>query len=240
MINKESPIPIYYQLQEHLKTKIENGELKSGDPIPSEREMAEKYEISRMTVRQAVNNLVNEGLLTRSKGRGTFVADKKIEQPLMKLTGFSEDMKRRGIEPGSKLISFDVIKASKKVSKHLNINEGDSVYQISRLRLGDGDPMAYEVSYLPEKRITKIPEDNIRGSLYSFIEECLGLKIERAIQTLEPSFATALESDMLTIEKGSPVLLLERTTFLHDDVPIEYVKSIYRGDRYKFIAEMRR
>lgn len=240
MINKESPIPIYYQLQEHLKTKIENGELKSGDPIPSEREMAEKYEISRMTVRQAVNNLVNEGLLTRSKGRGTFVADQKIEQPLMKLTGFSEDMKRRGIEPGSKLISFDVIKASKKVSKHLNINEGDSVYQISRLRLGDGDPMAYEVSYLPEKRITKIQEDNIRGSLYSFIEECLGLKIERAIQTLEPSFATALESDMLTIEKGSPVLLLERTTFLHDDVPIEYVKSIYRGDRYKFIAEMRR
>lgn len=240
MINKESPIPIYYQLQEHLKTKIENGELKSGDPIPSEREMAEKYEISRMTVRQAVNNLVNEGLLTRSKGRGTFVADQKIEQPLMKLTGFSEDMKRRGIEPGSKLISFDVIKASKKVSKHLNINEGDAVYQISRLRLGAGDPMAYEVSYLPEKRIPKIPKDNIRGSLYSFIEECLGLKIERAIQTLEPSFATALESDMLTIEKGSPVLLLERTTFLHDDVPIEYVKSIYRGDRYKFIAEMRR
>jgi GntR family transcriptional regulator len=240
MINKNTPIPIYYQLQEQLRNKIEAGELKPGTPLPSERDMSETYNISRMTVRQALNNLMNEGLLTRIKGKGTFVAEKKIEQPLMKLTGFSEDMRMRGIEPGSKLISFKVVDAEDGVAKQLGIEPGAEVYQISRLRLGDGDPMAYEVSYLIKDRLPGLSEKHLEGSLYDYIEKSLGLAIHRARQTIEPSFATKLEAELLTIDEGAPVLLLERTTFLSDDSTVEYVKSVYRGDRYKFITEMKR
>jgi GntR family transcriptional regulator len=240
MIQKDSPIPIYYQLQEQLKEMIENEELDPGTPLPSEREMAEKYEISRMTVRQAVTNLVNEGLLTRSKGRGTFVAEEKIEQTLMKLTSFSEDMRARGIEPGSKLISFEEVQADANTAKHLSIPPDTHVFQISRLRFGDGEPMALEVSYLVKDRLPEDTVNHLENSLYDYIEQQLGLAIDRARQTIEPSFATSREAELLTIDEGSPVLLLERTTFLSDNTVIEYVKSVYRGDRYKFIADMKR
>ncbi|AOM84505.1 putative transcriptional regulator of N-Acetylglucosamine utilization, GntR family [Salisediminibacterium beveridgei] len=230
---------MYYQLQEMLRKLIESGDLKPGDPIPSERELSEQHDISRMTIRQALTNLVNEGLLTRSKGRGTFVAEEKIEQPLMKLTGFSEDMRLRGIEPGSRLIQFDTVKAGDNVAKYLEIDPGTKVYQISRLRLGDGAPMAYETSFLRMDGLL-LKETDLQGSLYALIEATLNKKIARARQTIEPSFATEDEAELLTVETGSPVLLLERITRFDDGTVFEYVKSAYRGDRYKFIADMQR
>lgn len=239
MIEKDSPIPIYYQLQEQLRKQIEDGTLQPGDPLPSERDLSETYGISRMTIRQAMTNLVNEGLLTRSKGRGTFVAEEKIEQPLMKLTGFSEDMKQRGIKPGSTLIRFETVAAPANVAKHLELDAGTPVYEISRLRTGDGAPMAFETSYLRQDAIT-IREQDLEGSLYEAIEAQSGRTIDKARQTIEPSFASEEEAGMLTIEPGSPVLLLERTTRFHDGTVFEFVKSVYRGDRYKFIADMQR
>jgi len=116
MINKNSPIPLYYQLEEHIKGLIENGELSPGDALPPEREYAEKYQISRMTVRQAFTQLVNEGYLYRLQGKGTFVAERKIEQPLQGLTSFTEDMKARGFTPGNKLIKFEIIPATSQIA----------------------------------------------------------------------------------------------------------------------------
>lgn len=239
MIDKNSPIPLYYQLQEMFRKLIESGELKPGDPLPSERELSEQHDISRMTIRQAFTNLVSEGLLTRSKGRGTFVAEEKIEQPLMKLTGFSEDMKLRNIDPGSRLIHFEVVNPGANVAKYLEIEDGTNVYQISRLRLGDDAPMAYETSFVRMDGL-KLQEEDLQGSLYAFIEATLGKKIDRARQTIEPSFASEEEAELLMVEPGSPVLLLERITRFDDGTVFEYVKSVYRGDRYKFIAEMQR
>ncbi|MGI8315980.1 GntR family transcriptional regulator [Halobacillus mangrovi] len=240
MIDKQSPIPIYYQIQEHLRSMIENKELNPGEAIPSERELAEKYDISRMTVRQAITNLANEGLLVREKGKGSFVAEQKIEQPLMQLTSFSEDMRRRGIEPGTLVKEFQIVKASAKVSDELQLPEGEEIYQLNRLRLGDGEPMAYEILSLPKEKLPLISEEIVKGSFYNYIEKEMGLSIERAVQSFEPSLATELESEMLNIEVGSPVLLLRRTTYLSDGSPFEHVKSTYRGDRYKFVAEMKR
>jgi GntR family transcriptional regulator len=238
MINKDSPLPIYYQLEQGIKDLIEKSKLKPGEMIPSERELAETYEISRMTVRQAINNLVNDGYLVRKRGKGTFVAANKIEQPLKGLTSFSEDMRARGMEPGTKVLDFQTIQASKYVSEQLQISEGAKVYEIKRVRLADHLPMALETSYIPCNLVFGLTREIVSGSMYEFIENHLGLKIKSGVQVLEASIARKVEAEILEIKEGAPVLLIQRISYLENSQPLELVKSVYRGDRYKFIVEM--
>ncbi len=240
MIDKQSPIPIYYQLEQYIKEKIEKGEWQPGEIIPSERELAEMYDISRMTVRQAVNNLVNDGYLIRRRGKGTFVAAQKIEQPLKGLTSFSEDMRARGMEPDTIVLGFETVPASGKLAEWLAVKEGDALYEIRRLRLADGSPMALETLYIPVHLVPGLTRDVVSGPVYEFIEKEKGLIIGSAVQTLEASVARKLEAEHLQVKEGAPVLLLERRTYLDDGRPLEVVKSVYRGDRYKFIVEMER
>ncbi|AGT32590.1 GntR family transcriptional regulator [Geobacillus genomosp. 3] len=240
MIDKQSPIPIYYQLEQYMKEKIEKGEWRPGEMIPSERELAEMHAISRMTVRQAVNNLVNDGYLIRRRGKGTFVAANKIEQPLKGLTSFSEDMRARGMEPGTVVLGFETIPASLTLAAWLSVSEGAPLYEIRRLRLADGAPMALETLYIPVNLVPGLTRDVVSGSVYEFIEKTLGLSIGTAVQALEASVARQLEAECLQIKEGAPVLLLERRTCLADGRPVEVVKSVYRGDRYKFTVEMER
>ncbi|ASB91529.1 GntR family transcriptional regulator [Bacillus sonorensis] len=240
MIKKDSHIPIYYQIETEIKKLAETNDLKPGDLIPSEREFAEKYEVSRMTVRQAVNNLVNEGILVRQRGKGTFIAKPKIEQTLQGLTSFSEDMKSRGMTPGTKMLGFRTIPCDQRTASKLEIPEGSSVYEVKRIRLADEIPMAYEISYLPVDLINGLTEDIMNASLYDYVENTLSLTIDQATQTLEPSIAQQAESVPLDIEEGAPVLLIERCSYLTDGRPFELVKSVYRGDRYKFVIDMKR
>ncbi|MGG0740875.1 GntR family transcriptional regulator [Niallia taxi] len=238
MIIKDSHIPIYFQLEMEIKEIVKG--LNPGDPISSEREFSEKYDISRMTVRQAINNLVNEGILVRKRGKGTFVAEQKVEQPLSGLTSFSEDMRSRGLKPLTKILSFQQISSDKNIAAKLKIAEGVPVYEVSRLRLADESPMALEISYLPANIITDLTEDTVHASLYEYIENELNLKISHATQTLESSLAQKSECSILQIEEGDPVLLIERFSYLQNGEAFEYVKSIYRGDRYKFVIDMKR
>lgn len=240
MIDKSSPLPIYYQIQEMIRRKMEAGEWEPGDVLPSERIFAEEYEVSRMTVRQAITELVNEGLLRREKGKGTFVAEKKLEQTLQGLTSFTEDMKARGLEPGNILKHFRVIEASGDVVKALNMKKQEPVYEIQRIRLADEKPMALETTYVNANLIKGLSEETVTKSLYNYIETQLNLKIGYAEQTLESSIATDKEADLLGIETGDPILWIARITHLHDGTPFEYVKSAYRGDRYKFKIHMPR
>lgn len=240
MINKQSPVPIYYQIEEQIKQLIETGEYKPGDMIPSEREYTEKYDISRMTVRQAITNLVNEGYLYREKGKGTFVAKKKIEQPLIGLTSFTEDMKARGMVPESRLIEFDIIPADATVAHNLELNDGDTVYKISRVRLADNVPMAVETSCIPTKLVQGLTESIVDRSVYDYIENTLNLKIDYATQTVESALVRENERRLLKINENVPIMLIQRNTFLEGGTPIEYVKSSYRADRYKFIVHMSR
>ncbi|MEP9408650.1 GntR family transcriptional regulator [Peribacillus frigoritolerans] len=240
MIDKNSPLPIYFQIEEQIKRQIENGELKAHDVLPSEREYAEKFEISRMTVRQAINNLVNDGYLYRQKGRGTFVADKKLEQQLNGLTSFTEDMKARGLNPSSKLLSFEIIPADKKIASELQISLYAPVYEIKRIRLADDVPMALETVYMSANLIKGLTEEIINLSLYQYVENYVKLKIDYASQTLESSIASELEVTHLAIPKHSPILFIQRNTFLIDGTPLEYVKSAYRADRYKFTITISR
>lgn len=239
MIDKTSPLPLYFQIEETIKQKIDKGEWESGSMISSEREFAENYEVSRMTVRQAINNLVNDGYLTRRKGKGTFVSGKKIEQKLLGLTSFTEDMKERGYMPASKLVSFQTVNADNHLAMALEISQNEEVYEIKRVRLANGVPMAIETTFVPLQLI-ELKETHIKeGSLYSQVEHA-GYHIDYATQSLEASIAREAESEILEIAKGAPVLLIQRQTYLTTGKPLEVVHSVYRGDRYKFMIDMKR
>lgn len=240
MIDKKSPVPIYFQIEEEIKRRIEEGELRQGDPIPSEREYTEKYDVSRMTVRQAITNLVNDGYLYRQKGRGTFVANEKIEQTLQGLTSFTEEMHARGMKPANKLLGFEIIPASAGIAAQLKVKEHTPVCEIRRVRLADDKPMAYERTYLPANLVKGLTESHVRQSLYDYIEEQLELEIDHAMQIIESSIAKEYESELLDIAVGSSVMIIERHTFLKDNTPLEIVKSTYRADRYKFVTKIYR
>ena len=240
MINKNSPVPIYHQLEEYIKQQIENGTLMEEASIPSEREYAQTLQISRMTVRQAINNLVSEGYLTRQKGRGTFVNKKKVEQELQGMTSFTEDMLSRGMNPSSTLLSFQIIPADNKVALDLRIEENESVYKIKRIRLADGAPMALETAFIPVEIVPGLTKENSNLSLYQYIEGNLSLSISEATQEIEASIADSRNAEALAINEGDPILLIERISYLENGTPFELVKSTFRADRYRFIHTMKR
>ncbi|WP_173915493.1 GntR family transcriptional regulator [Halobacillus sp. Marseille-Q1614] len=240
MIDKKSPLPMYYQIEEDIKRRISTEEYSPSDMIPSERELSETYQVSRMTVRQAVTNMVNEGVLYREKGRGTFVADKKIEQPLQGLTSFTEDMKARGMTASSKLLVFEKISASPEIARKLGINQDDSIFQIQRIRYADGKPMAIENSFLPESLLPGLDEQIVQGSIYEYVEETLKQPIGKASQIIEATIADKSQSVLLEMTPDSAILHIERNSYLADGTPFEVVKSSYRADRYKFISDIHR
>ncbi|MCP8617332.1 GntR family transcriptional regulator [Salirhabdus salicampi] len=239
MIDKNSPIPIYFQIEENIKRLIHEQSLQPGDSIPSEREFSDMFNVSRMTVRQAIQNLVSEGLLYREKGKGTFIAHQKIQQPLEGLTSFTEDMKKRGMTPGNRLLHFRKVQVKQSIAEKLKLELNEQVYEIERIRLADETPMAFETLYLPVSLLQDLPKEILHHSLYQYIEK-LGLTIGNAQQIIEASTATEREANILGIEEEAPVLKIERQTFLKNGQPLEVVRSIYRSDRYQFVTNMKR
>ncbi|WJY29034.1 MULTISPECIES: GntR family transcriptional regulator [Sporosarcina] len=240
MVDKQSSIPIYVQIEELLRERIACGTYPVNSLIPSERELSEQFGVSRMTVRQSLMNLVKEGLLYREKGRGTFVAEEKMEQPLNGLTSFTEDMKARGFVPGTALVSFKEVKPDKQVAARLGLPAGALVYQIVRVRYADNTPMAIERSFLPVALLPDLTEAALQGSLYAYIEQECGLVIGQAVQRMEAALAKQEDAEFLQISLPAAVVLIERVSALDDGRPFEVVRSTYRADRYKFISEIGR
>lgn len=238
MIDKQSPIPIYFQIEELIKKQIADGIFKPGEALPSEREFADMYGISRMTVRQGINNLVQQKKLYREKGRGTFVSWPKIEQPLSKMTSFTEDMKSRNMEPGSKLLSFQTTKADEPIAKVLAVEEGTPIYAIKRVRLADELPIALERTYIACELAPHLTADTLNHSLYSYFERTCGYSISDAEQTIAAVLADEEDARWLTVPAGSPLLAIRRQTRLEDNRVLEAVYSHYRGDRYHFVTKM--
>ncbi|MCP8617814.1 GntR family transcriptional regulator [Salirhabdus salicampi] len=240
MIDKASPVPIYHQLEEYIKSQLDNGTFKPGDALPSEREFAERFNISRMTVRQAINNLVNEQMLYRIKGKGTFVMEEKFEQSLKGLTSFTEDMRDRGMEASSVLLSFQVVPATDKIASRLNIQQYAPVYEIKRIRLANEIPMALERTYMSANKVQGLTEEIVKNSLYEYVETQLKLNISKGTQVIEAAIANDEEMEHLQVSDHAPILLMERTSSLEDDTVLEVVISSYRGDRYKFMIDLQR
>lgn len=238
-LGKDVPIPLYYQIKARLLESIENGQLKPGDRVLSERELTTQFGVSRMTARQALTELESQGYLYRVQGKGTFVATPKIEQPLAGLTSFTEDMRRRGLEPGAKVLAAEEVAAGRKVARALGCGETAPVVRLERLRLAGGDPMALEISHVPASVVPGLLERGpVVHSLYRILETEFGIRLVRAIQSLEAVPANAYEAEMLHVREGTPLLLLERISRDSQERPIEFVRSLYRGDRYRFTTEL--
>ena len=237
-INLRSPIPKYYQLKEIIRDLIEKDELGVGEAIPPERELCEWYRVSRMTARQAVMELVNEGLLYRVQGLGTFVAEPKVHQGTGRLTSFTEDMRERGMEVSSTVVGVRVEEAGPVVARLLRIDPGDRIVRVRRVRNADGKPMALETSHLLYEVAKGILGEDLSGrSLYEELGKA-GVRVATAEQSYEAVLVNESESAHLGVPVGSPALLIERVTFNANDRPFEYVKSVYRGDRYRVTTRL--
>jgi GntR family transcriptional regulator len=238
-LTRHVPVPLYYQIMRRLVDLLESGQLAPGDRVPSERELTERFGVSRMTARQALAELERQGLVLRVQGKGSFVAHAKLEQPLGGLTSFSEEMLRRGLTPGARLLSAGVVPAGRKAAQALAIPEAAGVIRMERLRLAGGEPMALEVSSLPYARVPGIERLlTEEGSLYRLLREQYNLVLARARQSLEAIPCPAHEAGLIQVREGSPVLLIERIAYDASGIPTEFTRSWYRGDRYRFTTEL--
>lgn len=243
VIVEGSFIPKYRQLVDIVKKLVGSGKLKQGMKIPSENELKKKYRVSNTTVRKAINELLQEGIIYREQGKGTFLAKTKINQNLTKITSFTEDMLQRGLKPSSKVLGVTVISSPLKVMNNLILDKGEKVVKIHRLRLANGEPMAIQTSYFPHKlcpNIQNIQKQNLTQSLTIILRDRYNLHLVKAVQSLYPSLADDYKSKMLRIKKSAPVLIVERTSYLPNNQPAEFLESVYRGDRYEFLVELRR
>lgn len=227
--------PIYKVIENDIKLKINQGELKSGDLVPSENELKDQYNVSRMTVRQALNNLVNDGYLFRHKGKGTFISQRKIEKNIHGVRSFTEEMAATGRKVSNKILSFERVEATADIAEKLFLSKGDEVIHIERVRYGNDIPVLFEQLYIPGNLFKTIVKENLQGSFYKYMETELGMQISYCIQSIEAISADSKVSVALEVNKNVPTLLIVRNTFLSNGRPFEYVKSYYRADQYKFV-----
>jgi len=214
-------------------------ELAVGEAIPSERRLATELGVSRPTLRAVVDELVREGLLRRRHGSGTYVAEPKIALPLT-MTSFTEDMARRGMRAGSRVLSFERISAGAKLGQRLRISPVDDVWAIRRLRMADDETMAIEFLHVPCRLLPQLTREQLEEhSFYALLKEGHGIVIAAGIQTIEPTLVDEDEAEMLGVPVHSPAFLFERTTESEGGEVVEYVRSVYRGDRYRLVTELR-
>lgn len=238
MLDLSNPIPLYHQLKTYVRSQIAQGLWKPGDRIPSESEIGEAFKISRTTVRQALGELENEGVLLRKHGVGTFVAWPNIEKRATKLTGFTTDMRSRGLKPSSKMLHRQRMPATPEVASGLNIQENEPVVMIKRLRLADDEPMGIDTVYYPaDKYIGLLEEDLENNSLYELMAEKYDTQPARSELQLRAVECSIEDARDLGIRRGSPLLQLVRTTYDQNNVPFEQVLAVLRGDRYIFYVE---
>jgi GntR family transcriptional regulator len=234
-LQRESPDPLYLQLKDSITTAIRAGRYQPHQRLPSERELSDTYQVSRMTVRQALLDLAREGAIYTRIGKGTFVAAPKIEQQLRAVTGFSQDVRARGGQPTSRVLEARVVAAPPHVGAALRLGAGAQVVLLSRIRLSDDMPLAIETAYLPHTLFPDLLRHNFAvESLYDVLERTYKLKLLQAEQTIEAALATLRESELLQISPPAAVLKMQRLTQTSDGVLVEYVCSTYRADRYKF------
>ena len=226
-------VPKYYLLKKSLLGLID-GE-PAGTPIPTERDLAERFSTSRTTVRQAIAELVVEGRLERTQGRGTFVARPKLMQ-VRPLTSFSQDLEAEGRRPGGVVLSVREIAADADLAAHLGVAEGAAVHRVDRLRTVADEPIAHETAHLPGPLTGLETELAARGSLYATLAEAYGRRIATVEDVVETVLADPHEADLLGVEVGLPMLLVHRTAWDETGRPLERTRSLFRGDRFRFVA----
>ena len=240
-LDRRSGIPLYQQIQQRLLDQIRTGELVPGEPLPSIERIAARMGVSQMTVRQAVRELCELGVIYSRQGKGTFIASTKLERDFRQVLSFSEETLARGGRPASAVLSFAVQEPNQQTREALNLGEGELVYSLRRVRLSDSVPMGIEFSCLPTQLCPGLLEAfDPTGSLYTELAERYGLQMVLTDEIIEVGIASTEEARILQIPPKSAVFLFTRLSYLENGAPAEYVKSVYPGDRYKVVNRLTR
>lgn len=239
-IDKTSPVPYYYQLEQLLREKIENGEWQPESTLPSEAELCSTFKVSRTVVRQALNKLCQNGLVYKEKGKGTFVAKPKLQEKFVQSTyGFYEEMKEKGLEVESRVLKHELVDAPPKIKVLLELPEGEKVVKTSRLRSVNKELIMYTTTYVRSDLCPGLEKEDLTNrSLYQLLWDKYKLKISYGHRTLEAVAASRYEAEMLKVPKGSPLVYLESVSYLENGTPVEYFEAWHRGDRCKFSIEL--
>jgi GntR family transcriptional regulator len=238
-INKQSKLPYYQQLYEILRQKIILGEWKPGDMIPPESELVASYQVSRNTVRQVLDILVNEGYIYRQRGKGTYIAHPTLEQTTSRIISFTEDMLQRGFVPGTNVLEAAIVPAPEDIANQLQIPLGDELVKIKRLRLADGEPMSIEESYLVHRYCPNIIDHNFAEEpLRQILVNNYGIRLVNAKQVIKAIQTSGNLTDELKISKRAALLFLERVSFSQNGLPVEFLRIYYRADRYTLYNEL--
>ena len=233
-IDKRSRIPLYYQLMDIIIDVIEEGNLRENDQLPSERELCETYDISRSTVRQAIQELEKEGYIYRVHGKGTFVSLEKFKQDLLEFYSFTEEMKKSGKTPSSKVLDFKIVECNEKIARKMKLKVGDSIYIFTRLRLADDEPMMLEISHVPCSRFPDLTKKKLEQyAMYDIFTKEYNASFTCAEEIFQSVLTREEEAKLLNYSAGLPSMMIERITHENGNI-IEYTKGIARGDRFKY------
>ncbi|MEH7086026.1 GntR family transcriptional regulator [Neobacillus drentensis] len=240
MISDDEAVPFYKQLKNQIIEEIKSGKLKHGDKLPSERELAEKFQISRMTARHTLSILEREGLVERRVGAGTFINNKKIEMDFVTFNSFTKNMLSKGLIPSTQILSIRKTEANANLAQKLKLELGEGMIVIKRLRLVDETPISIEESFLPEKLCPGLDEritDN--DSLYEILEREYGIVLVMAKEYMQVTVSDEGESKLLKIRLESPCILQESVAFDKNEKEIEFSTSLTRSDIVKFYSELK-
>lgn len=239
MLNYEKGAsPLYFQVKQIIKEKIDNGEYMFGDTILSEAKFQEIYDISRTTIRQAINELVNEGYLKRARGKGTIVTLDKFNENINKIISLSDEMKMTGISFETVYCKITLEKSNKFISQKLMIMEGEEIYKLVRLRYVKESPFVYTVTYLKKIPDLSLNSEEYKESLYRLLDEKYNIKISKGKETFESVGSNGQVSNYLDIKIGTPVFKRNRITYNQYNEIIEYTLCYYRGDKFKYTVEL--
>lgn len=234
ILRRNAPTPLHTQICEALRQQIQSTKLQPGETFPSERELAERYGVSRMTVRQALHRLRQEGLIYHERGIGTFVSSRKIDVHTRNLGGFSDEMVSLGFKPSSRVLELKCEPANEEVARDLNLEPNEKVFHLERLRLADDEPMAFEITYLPAQICPELDKaDLTKNSLYQILVQNYSVQMHHAAESLEAAGATKFIAKQLEIKSGTPVLVVHRVVFSESNQPLESAYTTYRADRYR-------
>ncbi len=237
-LNSASPIPLYYQLQQAIKREIDEGRWKPGDVITSERELMRVTDVSRATVRQAIAALINEGLLVREHGRGTFVARPHFEQKLHAVYSFSEQIRASGLKLDDRILQRVVLAAPPDLAELLGVVNGEPLIHLQRLRLIDGVPLMVNSSYLPYRLCPDLLKDDVGNSLYRALIDRYDLPPLRSRDLLEPVVADKVMAYHLQVHEGAALMYVERLAFTRNDLPLQVGRTHIRGDMCRFRVDL--
>jgi GntR family transcriptional regulator len=241
MLNEPEYAPLYARVETALAAEIAGGGLPPGSQLPPEDRLVERFAVSRTTVRKAVEHLVARGLVEIRRGKGTFVAEPKLTQALTGLSGFVEDMVALGRHPTARLLDKRPVPAAETVARQLGVAQGTQVYRIERVRLADGVPMSFDEAYLPLDIGEKVASNDLEAEpIFDLLELRYDLPLVEAQYQLEAVTADQRVAQALGVETGSPIFLIERTSYTEGQRPVDYEKLYYRGDLIRFSTRLSR